>query len=114
MPELAVTEIELEVAELVSRFHRDQQGYAPIFCHAHLLPDMAIVRSSGIFTPTEHTLSQTTEGRKLIQSARREQRALTRREIEARVSRLLNKPVLRSYFDLDVRTGEQVEVYILG
>ena len=114
MRELEIPPLESELAELVARFHREQQGHAPVFCEAHLLRDMAVVRSTGIFTSTEQTLCGSTEGRKLIQSARREQRALTRRDIEGRVAKILSRHVLRSYYDLDVRTGEQVEVYILG
>lgn len=114
MRELELPPLESELADLVARFHREQQGHCPSSCHAHILPDMAIVRSAGIFTPTEQTLCGSTEGRKLIQSARREQRALTRREIEGRVANLVGRSVLRSYYDLDVRTGEQIEVYILG
>ncbi len=113
MRELESPPIDAELADLVARFHREQQGHRPNFCEGHLLPNMAIVRSTGIFTPTEQTMSGSTEGRKLIQSARREQRALTRREIEGRVAKLLSRVVSRSYYDLDVRTGEQIEIYIL-
>jgi uncharacterized protein YbcI len=105
--------VEQALAELIAKFHREQQGHSPT-CSSHILPSMAIVRSSAIFTPTELSLADTTEGRKLIQSARREQRALTRREIEAQVSKLLNRPISKSFYDLDVRSGEQVEVYIFN
>src|SRR5579862_1991665 len=101
MRELEIPPLESELAELVARFHREQQGHSPSFCEAHILRDMAVVRSEGIFTPTEQTLCGSTEGRKLIQSARREQRALTRRDIESRVSKLIDREVLRSYYDLD-------------
>jgi uncharacterized protein YbcI len=114
MFDLRQTEMEAELADLVARFHREQQGHAPESAQGSILPDMAIVRSSGIFTPTEQTLCKSDEGRKLIQSARREQRALTRRDIEARVARLLERRVIRSYYDLDVRHGEHIEVYIFG
>jgi uncharacterized protein YbcI len=113
MRELQNPPIESELADLVIRFHREQQGHAPSWCEAHILRDMAVIRSQGIFTTTEETLCGSMEGKKLIQSARREQRALTRRDVEARVSKLLDRPVVRSYYDLDVRTGEQIEVYIL-
>ncbi|HWD41970.1 MAG TPA: DUF2294 domain-containing protein [Fimbriimonas sp.] len=112
MGDLAVIQREQELAELISRFHREQQGHQPATCTAHVLAEMAIVRSTGVFTPTEQTLSGSTEGRKLIQSARREQRALTRRDVESQVAKLLNRRIVRSYYDLDVRDGEQIEVYI--
>jgi len=114
MGELEVIQVEAQLADALGKFHREQQGHAPESVEARLLSDMAVIRSTGAFTSTENTLCATDEGRKLVQSARREQRALTRREAEARVAKVLSRPVLRSYYDLDVRLGEQVEVYILG
>lgn len=106
--------IELQVADVVCKHHREQQGVAPKIVRAHLLDGMVVIHSLGIYTQTEQSLSSTEEGRKLIKSARRELRSLTRREIEGRISSIVGAPVLRSFWDLDVRTGEQVEVYILG
>jgi uncharacterized protein YbcI len=103
-----------EIAEALARFHREQHGIAPERVVAFRLADMIVVRSDGIFTKTELELCGTEDGRKAVQSARRDLRALTRREVEAAVSRALNEPVLRSYCDFDVRIGEQVEVYMLG
>lgn len=74
---------------------------------------MVVVVSDGVFTPTEQGLCETSEGRKLVQSARREQRALTRRAVEAEVARVVGRPVVRSFYDLDVRVAEQIEVYML-
>lgn len=79
-----------------------------------MLPEMAIVRCHDVFTATERELVGTEEGRKIVQSARREQRALTRRQIEAEVSRACGRPIARSFYDLDVRVGEQIEIYIFA
>lgn len=106
--------VEERIAETVSRFHEEQQGCLAEETRAFLVDDMVLVRSSGCYTETEKRLSQTDEGRKLIKSARRDLRSLTRRDIEARVAEVVGRKVLRSYWDLDVRLGEQVEVYILG
>lgn len=73
---------------------------------------MAVVRCRDIFTPTERELVTTEEGRKIVQSARREQRALTRRQIEAAVAGAIGRTVIRSFYDLDVRVGEQAEIYV--
>ena len=105
--------IEQEIADAVSRFHREQQGHAPAEVHAFVMEDMVVVRCAKVFTPTEQDLAQSDEGKKAIQSARREQRALTRREIEADVSAVVEKRILRSFYDLDVRTADAIEVYIL-
>ncbi len=102
-----------DATEAVIRFHREQQGHAPRRSRASLVKDMFVVHSEGVFTPTEESLVDTHEGRKLVQSARREQRALTRRQIEAEVGYALGCQVLRSFYDLDVRDGQQLEVYML-
>jgi uncharacterized protein YbcI len=104
--------LEQQLSDAIARYHREQQGHLPK-CSTSILPSMAIVRSTNIFTGTESELSKTPEGKKLIQSARREQRALTRREIEGRVSEILDREISRSFYDLDVRSGEQIEIYIL-
>jgi uncharacterized protein YbcI len=106
--------IEESAVEAVRRFHQEQQGRAPQELRAHLVDDMLIIRSHGVFTETEVRLSDSEDGRRLIRSARRDQRALTRRTAEAAVSVAIGTPVLRSFFDLDVRTGDMIEVYILA
>ncbi|MFZ4509114.1 MAG: DUF2294 domain-containing protein, partial [Fimbriimonas sp.] len=107
------SEIERAVASVVERYHREQQGHGPSYVQAHLVENMILVRCQGVFTPTEVSLTQSEEGRKAVQSARRELRALTRRQIEAQVAKAIGTGVSRSYYDLDVRLAEQVEVYML-
>ena len=100
------------IAQLIAKHHREQQGKAPAETKAHMVGDMLVVYSSGIFTPTEESLCQSEEGRKLVKSARRELRSLTRRKAEMVVAKALGCEILRSFWDLDVRTGEQIEVYM--
>ncbi len=101
------------VAAALRRFHHEEQGVAPRELDVHFVDDMVIVRSSGVYTPSEQELASTSEGKKLIQSARRDLRALTRRSSERLVSAVCGVPIARSFFDIDTRTGDQVEVYIL-
>ena len=105
--------MEAEIAQVVSRFHEDQHGCKADCTVAHVVDDIVLIRSSGCFTATERHLSVTEDGRKLVKSARRELRSLNRRQIEAQIADLVGVRVLRSFWDLDVRVGEQVEVYIL-
>ena len=105
--------LEAEVANAIVRFHREQQGRGPTDVRAHLVGELVVVRCTGIFTPTEAKLSGTEEGRRLIRSARHEMRSISRYEIEAAVGQILGCKVLRSYCDVDVDAGEQVEVYVL-
>jgi uncharacterized protein YbcI len=104
---------ESRIAEAINRYHEDQQGCVPRSVTVRILDEIVIVHSAGIYTPTEEGLFSSDEGRKLIKSARRELRSLSRREIEAEVGRILNCRVLRSFWDLDVRAGEQIEVYMI-
>jgi uncharacterized protein YbcI len=105
--------LEAEICSTIARFHRDQQGHEPLKVEAFVQGEMILVRCHDVFTPTERDLANTSEGKKLIQSARRDQRALVRREIEAEIARVVDRRVLRSFYDIDTRNGEQVEVYVL-
>jgi uncharacterized protein YbcI len=105
--------IEAEICATIAKFHRDEQGHEPARIEAFLCGEIVVVRCHDVFTPTERDLANTSEGKKLIQSARRDQRALTRREIEREVGRVVDRDVLRSFYDIDTRNGEQVEVYVL-
>jgi uncharacterized protein YbcI len=101
-------------ATAVANFHRDQQGVAPQQVDAWMVEGMIVVRCRGVFTSTEKNLCESKDGRKIVQSARRELRALTRRQIEAEVAKAIGTEVQRSFCDLDVRLGEQLEVYVLS
>lgn len=105
--------LEAEISQAVAGFHRDQQGHPPQRVEAHVVGHLLVVRSHEVFTPTEKDLVTTSEGQKLVQSARRDQRALTRREIEGKLSSLVGRRILRSFYDIDIRNGEQIEVYVL-
>lgn len=106
--------IEREVADTVTRYHRDQQGVSPREVTVYVVDDMVIAKTSGVFTHTEERLVQTSEGRKLVKSARYDQRSACRRDIEALIARIVGCPIERSFWDLDIRSGDQVEVYVLS
>lgn len=111
--ELTRAGLEAEIASVVSSFHEDQHGCKAERTDAHVVGDMVLIRSTGCFTPTEGRLATTEDGRKLVKSARRELRSLNRKQIESLVGDAVGIRVVRSFWDLDVRVGEQVEVYIL-
>ncbi len=111
---LSKESIELGIANAVARYHREQQGRAPGRIKVTLSGNMVFVISSETYTASEEELHQSDDGRKLIKSARRELRSLTRESAHAAISRVVGCPVLRSYWDLDVRVGEQLEAYVLS
>jgi uncharacterized protein YbcI len=106
--------LELEVANAISNYHHDQQGKAPGRVRVTLSEDTIYILTSDVFTVAEEELHRTEEGRKLIKSARRDLRSLTRDSAHAAISRVAGCPVLRSFWDLDVRVGEQLEAYVLS
>lgn len=105
--------LEAEVANAVVKFHREQQGRGPHDVRAHITGCLVVVRSIGIFTPTEIHLSGSEEGRRLIRSSRQELRAIAQREIENTISTILDCNVKFSYYDINVAEAEQLEVYVL-
>jgi len=105
--------IEAEIANAVVKFQRQQHGRGSEAVRAFLIGDLVLVRSAGIFTPTEARLAGTEEGGRLIRSARQELRAINHEEIEELVSAIVGARVLRSYADVNVRAAEQMEVYVL-
>ena len=106
--------IEADIASAIVRFQREQQGRGPVNVRAHLVGELILVRSSGIFTATEEKLVASEEGRRLIRSAREELRSINRSEIEQTISEIIGCEVVRSYYDVDVTASEQVEVYVLA
>jgi uncharacterized protein YbcI len=106
--------LELELANAVARYHREQQGRSPGRIKVSIAGNLIVVVTNDIYTPSEEQLSRDDEGRAIIKSARRELRSLTRDRAHAEIAGVCGCPVLRSYWDIDSRVGEQIEVYVLG
>lgn len=106
--------LELEIANAISRYHREQQGRAPGRINVTVSGNLVVALTNDVYTPTEQSLCENEEERKMIKSARRELRSLTRESIHAAISSCCGCPVLRSYWDLDVRVGEQLEAYVMA
>ncbi|MBV9471201.1 MAG: DUF2294 domain-containing protein [Abitibacteriaceae bacterium] len=113
MNQLTKGSIEADIANAVVRFQREQQGRGPADVRAHLLGEMVLVRCKGIFTATEERLAASEEGRRLVRSARQELRSINHSEIEEIIGQIAGCTVVRSFYDVDVQAGEQVEIYVL-
>lgn len=105
--------LEAELANSASRFQREQQGKGPIEVRAHILGDLLLIRSTGIFTAIESKLCASEAGRQLILSSRRELRSINHEEIETTLAQLCGCQVLRSHYDVNVEGAEQIEVFVL-
>jgi uncharacterized protein YbcI len=106
--------LELEVANAAARYHREQQGRAPGRIHVVISGDLIVIVTNDVYTHNEQQLATTEEGRKMIRDARRELRSLTRDRAHDEVARVCGCPVVRSYWDFDIRVGEQLEAYVLS
>ena len=106
--------LQIDIANAIARHHREQQGKAPERIRVTICGCNIYVLSSDVFTVNEEELHNTAEGRKLIKSARLELRALTRESAHAAISRVVGCPVIRSFWDIDVRVGEQLEAYVMS
>ena len=104
--------IEAQVAAAVVQFQREQQGRGPSNVRVNLIGDLLLVRSTGIFTPTELKLLHTEEGKRIVKSARQELRSIVRGDQEALISAIAACRIVRSYGDIDVDAAEQVEVFV--
>lgn len=105
--------IEAEIAATVVRLQRKHLGRGASDVRAFLVGDLVLVRCTDIFTPAEALLTATGEGKRLIQQAREEMRAIVRSELESAVAAITGCEVLRSYCDMNVEAAELIEVYVL-
>jgi len=106
--------LEAEIANAAVRFQREQHGRGAADVRAHLVGDLVLVRSTGIFTSVEAKLVASEDGCKLIKSARQELRSINHAEIEEIIGQIIGASVVRSFFDVDVAAAEQVEIYVLA
>ncbi len=105
--------IEVEIADAVVQFQREQHGRGSTDVRVQILGDLVLVRSNGILTLTETRLAASEEGRRLVRSARHELRHITESESAELVGRISGCAVVRSYGDVCVEASEQIEVYVL-
>ena len=105
--------VEEQIRQAVLKFHLSEQGVAPESVQVFLCDDAVLVRCHNVFTKAERDLAATKQGMKVIQSARRDQRALSRRRAESQIAEITGRAVPRSFYAIDTRVGEQIEVYVL-
>lgn len=107
------TNLEVEAATAVARFQHEHHGHFPEHVRAILVEDLLIVRCSGTFNRHEDELRATADGQKLIQSARREMQTDLRPELHRLVQSVTGCRVIRSFYDIDVRNGDEARVFVL-
>ncbi len=108
------TLLEKQICEAFIKFQRELVGRGPETTKAMICRDMVIVRSKGVLTKEEKHVSSTRKGRSLVKQLRMELRESYLEQIENMVADLTKCQVVSSHGDTSIRTGEQIEVFILN
>lgn len=108
------TLLEKQICEAFIKFQRELVGRGPETTKAMICRDMVIVRSKGVLTKEEKHVSSTRKGRSLVKQLRMELRESYLVQIENMVADLTKCQVVSSHGDTSIRTGEQIEVFILN
>ncbi|MDO7787076.1 DUF2294 domain-containing protein [Desulforamulus aquiferis] len=106
--------LEKQICEAFIKFHRELVGRGPETTKAMICRDMVIVRSKGVLTKEEKHVSNTQKGRALVKQLRLELRESYMERIENIVSEILKCQVISSHGDISIRTGEQIDAFILN
>jgi len=106
--------LEKQICEAFIKFQRELVGRGPETAKAMICRDMVIVRSKGVLTKEEKHVSNTRKGRALVKQLRMELRESYLEQIEKMVADLTKCQVVSSHGDISIRTGEQIEVFILN
>lgn len=106
--------IEKQICESFIKFQRELVGRGPETTKAMVCRDMVIVRSKGVLTKEEKHVSNSRKGRALVKQLRMELRDTYIEQIEKIVAEVTKCQVISSHGDISIRTGEQIEVFILS
>ncbi|GAB6157621.1 hypothetical protein JCM39194_08210 [Desulfotomaculum varum] len=106
--------LERQICEAFIKFQRELVGRGPEITRAMICRDMVIVRSKGVLTKEEKHVSNSRKGRALVKQLRMELRESYLEQIEKLIAELTDSQVVSSHGDISIRTGEQIEVFILN
>ncbi|ABO50507.1 conserved hypothetical protein [Desulforamulus reducens MI-1] len=106
--------LEKQICEAFIKFQRELVGRGPEITRAMICRDMVVVRSKGVLTKEEKHVSTSKKGRALVKQLRMELRESYLDKIEKIITDITNCRVMSSHGDISIRTGEQIEVFILN
>ncbi|GAB6180662.1 hypothetical protein JCM14036_19810 [Desulfotomaculum defluvii] len=106
--------LEKQICEAFIKFQRELVGRGPEITKAMICRDMVVLRSRGVLTKEEKHVSSSNKGRALVKQLRMELRESYLERIEKIISDITKCQVMSSHGDISIRTGEQIEVFILN
>ena len=105
--------LEKQICETFIKFQRELVGRGPETTRAMICRDMVILRSKGVLTKEEKHVSNSKKGRTLVKQLRMELRESYLEQIEKIITDITKSKVISSHGDISIRTGEQIEVFII-
>jgi uncharacterized protein YbcI len=106
--------LEEEFTQSIAALLRTYLGPETLDTQVYFVEDMIVIRSQGMLTPAETALAEHPSGRELIKKTRNQLFEITRPYIEKVVRELLGHDPLTLYSHLNLETGEQLVLVLVG
>ena len=110
-------EIEAAITGMIVRFEREYLGRGPTQVRTHLIGELLLVRLSGVLTPAEIQLvnsSDAVQGRSLVKQVRRHLIETVRPVVEEIVAAATGVKVVSTLFDIGIATDEEFILFTLA
>ena len=95
-------------------FYREVFGVGPKQARTYILEDMIIVRLQTELLPVEKKLLTKKKGVELVKNLRQNLHDATIDEISKIIKELTGQSVISAHTDISTKTGEIIEIFVLG
>lgn len=105
--------LEAEISKALTQWEKDYLGRGSVSVKTDILRDMLIVSLSGVLTPAEYKVCDTTEGLLSVKRMRSDLVESGREFIGDVIKKLTGEEVKSFHTDLSTKTGERIMVFRL-
>lgn len=105
--------LEADINTAFIKFQRDLIGKGPHEAKTYIISDMLITRFIDVLTVEEKHLVNHNSGKKLVKQMRTLLREIYSKDYEKIVEEFTGCKVLSSHSDINTKTGERIEVFIM-
>ncbi|WP_366921514.1 DUF2294 domain-containing protein [Metallumcola ferriviriculae] len=106
--------MEEKVTNAMIKIQKEQTGRGATSGKSYIIQDMIAVRLRGVLTPAESKLTHDSEGCRLIKDLRFHLEHMTRPQMEKIIYDITGVKVISVHGDISTKTGERLEVFMLG
>lgn len=101
---------EAEFTRAMVQFEKEYLGRGPLDARTYFIKDLILVRLTGLLTPAEEKLAETSDGRILVKETRRRLFETSRPLLAQMVSDVTGANLISLHTDMSTRTGERIVV----